>query len=166
MPEVEPNASEPPGRPLGLSAVLAASGSGHCISSSFATESAKPEEADMPKLDSNASDQSGRPLGLSAAGSDAQSFKGTLLQIASESAKLAEAGEAEECMERPSLTSEESLSPLQTVIVVGPDANGALGEVSVEAATSANSPNAPPGAERPVDPPAIKLCPKEPSLQK
>ena len=65
-------------------------------------------------------------------------------------------------MERPSLTSEESLSPLQTVIVVGPDANGALGEVSAEAATSANSPNAPPGAERPVDPPAIKLAPKSP----
>ena len=99
-------------RPLGLSAVDSAFGSGHGTSS-FASESAKPEEADVPKLDSAASDQSGRPLGLSAAGSDAQSFTGPLLQIASESAKPDEAGEAEESMERPSLTSEESLSSRQ-----------------------------------------------------
>ena len=98
MPEAEPNASEPLGKPLGLSAVNSASGSGHGTS-------AKPEEADVPKLDSAASDQSGRPLGLSAAGSDTQSFTGPLLQIASESAKPEEA-------------------------------DGALGEVSVEAATS------------------------------
>ena len=48
------------------------------------------------------------------------------------------------------------------MIVVGPNADGALGEVSIEAATSANSPNAPPGVERPIDPPAIKLAPKSP----
>ena len=65
-------------------------------------------------------------------------------------------------MERPSGTSGESLSPLQTVIVVGPDADGALGEVSIEAATSVNSPDAPPGVERPADPPTLKLAPKSP----
>ena len=65
-------------------------------------------------------------------------------------------------MERPSLTSEESLSSLQTVIVVGPNAEGALGEVSVETAASVNPLNVPPGVEHPVDPPAIKVAPKSP----
>ena len=60
-------------------------------------------------------------------------------------------------MECASLTSKESLSPLQTVIVVGPDADGALGEVSIEAVATANSPNAPRGVERSADPPLLKL---------
>ena len=80
MPEAGPNAVEPPGRPLGLSAGNIASESGHDTSSSFASESAKPEKADVPKLESAAPDQSGRPLGLSDAGSAARSFSGTLLQ--------------------------------------------------------------------------------------
>ena len=120
MPKSEPDASDPPGRPLGLSDVSSAAGSVQGTSLPFASESAKPEEAVVPKLDSDASDQSGRPLGLSAAGSAARSFTGPLLQFARESAKPEEAGEAEESMECTSLTSEESLSPLQTVIVVGP----------------------------------------------
>ena len=56
MPEAGPNAVEPPGRPLGLSAVNIASESGHDTSSSFASESAKPEKADVPKLESAAPD--------------------------------------------------------------------------------------------------------------
>ena len=89
-------------------------------------------------------------------------FPGTLLQFASESAKPEEAGEADESMECASLTSEESLSPLQTVIVAGPDADGALGEVSIEAVTSATSPDAAPGVERSADPPTLKIAPKSP----
>ena len=46
--------------------------------------------------------------------------------------------------------------------MVGPNADGALGEVSIEAAASANSPDAPPGVECPADPPTIKLAPKSP----
>ena len=129
---------------------------------STASNSAKPEKAEVPKLNSDASDQSGRRLGLSTAGSASRSFTGPLLQFAHESAKPEEAGEAEESMERPSLTSEESLSPLQTVIVAGPNAESALGEVSVQAAASVNPLNVPPGVEHPVDPPAIKLAPKSP----
>ena len=60
------------------------------------------------------------------------------MQFARESAKPEEAGEAEESMECASLTSEESLSPLQTMTVVGPNAHGALGEVSVEVTASVN----------------------------
>ena len=81
-------------------------------------------------------------------------------------AKPDEAGEPAECMERSNVTSRESLSPLQTVIVVGPNADGALSEVSIEAAASANSPDTPPGVERPADPPNIKLAPKKPSQQR
>ena len=99
MPKLEPDASDPPGRPLGLSDVSSAAGSVQGTSLPFASESAKPEEAVVPKLDSDASDQSGRPLGLSAAGSAARSFTGPLLQFARESAKPEEAGEAEESME-------------------------------------------------------------------
>ena len=149
MPKSKSNASDPPGRP-------AAAGL------QFASESAKPEEVAVPKLESNASDQSGRPLGLSAAGSAARSFPGTLLQFASESAKPEEAGEAEESVECAGLTSEESLAPLQTVIVLGPNADGALGEVSVEVTASANPLTVPPGVEHPVDPPASKVAPKSP----
>ena len=104
MPEAEPNAAEPPGRPLGLPAVNAASPSGHETASSLASELAKPEQVDVPKLDSAASDQSGRPLGLSDAGSDDRSFPSTLLQIASESAKPDEAGEVVECIDRSSIS--------------------------------------------------------------
>ena len=166
MPEAGPNAVEPPGRPLGLSAGNIASASGPDTSLSFASEPAIPEKAEVPKVESAAPDQSGRPLGLSDAGSAARSFPGILLQFASESAKPEEAGEADESMECASLTSEESLSPLQTVIVVGPNADGALGEVSIEAVTTANSPNAPPGVERSADPPTLKIAPKSPVHQR
>ena len=115
----------------------------------------------MPKLDSDASDQYGDQW-VSASGSAARSFTGPLLQFARESAKPEEAGEAEESMECASLTSEESLSPLQTVIVVGPNADGALGEVSVEAVTSANPLNVPPGVEQPVVLPASLVTPQNP----
>ena len=55
-------------------------------------------------------------------------------------------------MECASLTSKEPLAPLQTVIVVGPNADGALGEVSVEVTASAN----------PVVPPASQVAPQSP----
>ena len=84
------------------------------------------------------------------------------MQFARESAKPEEAGEAEESMECASLTSEESLSPLQTVIVVGPNADGDLGEVSVEVTASVNPLTVPPGVEHPVDPPASKVAPQSP----
>ena len=82
MPEAGPNAAEPPGKPLVLSAGNIASESGHDTSLSFAREPAKREKADVPKLESAAPDQSERPLGLSDAGSAARSFPGTLLQFA------------------------------------------------------------------------------------
>ena len=113
-------------------------GPGKTTAGIAAESSAKLEEVAVPKLESNASDQSARPLGLSAAGSAARSFPGTLLQFARESSKPEEVGEAEESMECASLTSEESLAPLQTVIVVRPNADGDLGEVSVEVTASAN----------------------------
>ena len=84
------------------------------------------------------------------------------MQFASESAKPEEAGEAEESVECAGLTSEESLAPLQTVIVLGPKADGALGEVSVEVTASANPLTVPPGVGHPVDPPASKVVPKSP----
>ena len=68
--------------------------------------------------------QTSRPLGLSAAGSVARSFPGTLLQFASESSKPEEAGEAEESMECASLTSKESLAPLQTATFCQPSILG------------------------------------------
>ena len=60
MPEAGPNAVEPPGRPLGLSAGNIASESGPDTSLSFASGPAKPEKAEVPKLESAAPDQSGR----------------------------------------------------------------------------------------------------------
>ena len=48
------------------------------------------------------------------------------------------------------------------MIVVGPDAAGALGEVSVEDAASANPLNVPPGVEQPVVPPANLVAPQSP----
>ena len=47
-------------------------------------------------------------------------------------------------------------------VVVGPNADGALGEVSIEAVATANSPNAPPEVERSADPPTLKIAPKSP----
>ena len=102
--QTEPNAVEPPGRPLGLPAVNAAPASGHDTASSLVSESAKPEQTDVPKLDSAAPDH---------ASSDAQPFPSTYCK------RIGQAGEPVECIERPSGTSGESLSPFQTVIVVG-----------------------------------------------
>ena len=65
-------------------------------------------------------------------------------------------------MECASLTSEESLAPLQTVIVVGPNADGDLGEVSVEVTARANPLTVPPREGHPVDPPASKAAPHSP----
>ena len=49
------------------------------------------------------------------------------------------------------------------MIVVGPNADGDLGEVSVEVTASANPLTVPPGVEHP----AVRLsCPTKPSLQR
>ena len=81
MPKSDPNASDPPGRPLGLSAAGSVAESFQGTTLQSASESAKPKEVAVPKLESNASDQSGRPLGLSAAGSAARSSSGLIHAI-------------------------------------------------------------------------------------
>ena len=85
------------------------------------------------------------------------------MQFASESAKPEEAREAEESLECDSqFTSEGSLAPLQTLIVLEPKADDDLCEVSVEVTANTNLLTTPPEVEHQVDPPVGDVVPHVP----